>query len=221
MTLLFLKSPKSLAMYVEVLSWITAGHGIPKGITPLRVGSMIGYLPVVEALLGERDGEPLEENEMHSTEVHWAAYGGRPEVIQLLLDRGASHSSVVFLGRTPGSIAARAGHVKVLRCLLDNGATLLERDKKGKTPLHFAAESGHADAVELLLEKGMELELADNRGWTVMNYPVSSRNAAVVKMLLDRGARSNGIIEGNESDFGFHKLLPLFLAREEYIVREG
>ena len=216
MTLQFLKSPKSLAMYVEVLSWITVGHGIPKGITPLRVGSMIGYIPVVEALLGERDGEPLEDNKMHSAEVHWAAYGGRPEVIQLLLDRGAYHSSVDFLGRTPGSIAARAGHVKVLRCLLDNGATLLERDKKGKTPLHFAAESGHSDAVELLLESGMELELADNRGWTAMNYAVSSRNGTVVKMLLDRGARSSGIIEGNESDFGFHKLLPLFLARKEY-----
>ncbi|RPA97822.1 hypothetical protein L873DRAFT_1599737, partial [Choiromyces venosus 120613-1] len=57
------------------------------------------------------------------------------EVVQLLLDRGAYHSSVDFLGRTPGAIAARVGHVNVLSCLLENGATLLEGDKKGKTPL--------------------------------------------------------------------------------------
>ena len=124
------------------------------------------------------------------TPLHFAAeYNSNPEVVGLLLERGADLEARDRDGRTPLHFAARRGrNPAVVGLLLDRGADLEARDMVGRTPLHWAAESD-PEVVGLLLERGANLEARTGYGWTPLHEAMRwSSNPEVVALLLDRGA---------------------------------
>jgi 26S proteasome non-ATPase regulatory subunit 10 len=93
------------------------------------------------------------------TPLHHAASAGHVDILQLLLNHGASVNAVNNDGRTPLHYAASWGHVDILQLLLSHGASVNAVDKEGGTPLHDAAcaHEGHVKCVKVCLVNVQQL----------------------------------------------------------------
>ena len=103
------------------------------------------------------------------TALHFAAFFGRYEAAELLIERGAE---VDALGR--GWMTGTALHSAVSRLQSDVVGTLLEaganpnvRQSAGWTPLHAAAMNGDLTSVELLLASGADPTATNDEGRSV------------------------------------------------------
>ncbi len=90
------------------------------------------------------------------TPLHLAAmYSDKPEVIEILIERGANVHACDSIGRTPLHFAAGDNqNPEITKTLLENGAKPNARDASGHTPLHHGAdsESINPDVIMVLLE---------------------------------------------------------------------
>ncbi|CAN0293693.1 unnamed protein product [Ectocarpus fasciculatus] len=137
------------------------------------------------------------------TALHWAAYRGKPSVIEAVVGAGAdleARSSQVWLpghrdshvGLTPLHIAAffRRSHTPRMAVLLERGADVNAADGHGRTPLHIVAaapatESSAAD-IDFLLRRGADETAKDNFGRTPEEVVTRSSSAGPIKSLLRR-----------------------------------
>ncbi|KAA0150830.1 hypothetical protein FNF29_04944 [Cafeteria roenbergensis] len=93
----------------------------------------------------------------------FAAASGHPEVLRLLLERGADAKARSVGGLTALHLACRYGGVEAVRVLLDSGADFEARDDQNWTPLHEAGEYGKVESIRALLGAGADPLASDNR----------------------------------------------------------
>lgn len=86
--------------------------------------------------------------------LHYAAYGGHAEVVQMLLARPLDLDAAAPNGQTALMLAAKAGKLEVVKLLIDADADLELEDHDGKTAMDLAGAAGHGDVVEYLREEG-------------------------------------------------------------------
>ena len=86
--------------------------------------------------------------------LHYTAFHGRLEMMELLLTYGADINSLAYENNheiTPAIVlAAWEGGMEVLSCLLKNGANPNVRSSNNITPLSTAIKHNKMDRVELL-----------------------------------------------------------------------
>jgi ankyrin repeat protein len=121
--------------------------------------------------------------------LHLAALFGHIDVVELLLEKGASRNPGDRRRETPLHLAVRSRHIKVVKLLLEKGASRNPRSQLGYTPLHLAAKSGHIEVVKLLLEKGASRNPASCCGHTPLHLAVESGHIETVRLLLEQGAK--------------------------------
>ncbi|UKZ57021.1 hypothetical protein TrVGV298_010871 [Trichoderma virens] len=78
------------------------------------------------------------------------------QVVQLLLEKGASVDVQGREGTAPIHCAARAGHLEMVEMLLEFGANIDIADGYGNTALHEAALNGSAEIFETLCKRGCQ-----------------------------------------------------------------
>jgi ankyrin repeat protein len=86
-----------------------------------------------------------------------AAQGGNPEVIRLLLSRGAKVDACGGMGVTPLMLAAQDNHIEAVKLLLAHGANVNAKDERGFTVLSFAQarrKTDHSQILRLLRQAG-------------------------------------------------------------------
>ncbi len=141
---------------------------------PQDVHASGGYhiRPLIAALAGEhfQTADLLHHNgadaHVHGYDktipLHSAAYFGKFEVAQKLIEYDANFDARDNDGWTPLYAAARCYHTRdgsVVRLLLERGADVNARaDENGFAPLHEASENGALEVVRLLLEHGADVE---------------------------------------------------------------
>jgi serine/threonine-protein phosphatase 6 regulatory ankyrin repeat subunit B len=203
------------------------------GSTPLTAAAGSGHLEVVALLLRKgaavdaigdyrvRGSAPsyfgsavqklvLEHGAVDATgtPLYIAAYEGHPEVVTLLLDKGAAiegkedavgHYSMVSSAAESAAYhaplygAAERGHVDVVRVLLDRGAAI--DGKEGIRPLSIATLEDKPNVARLLLDKGAAIDGKDGDGNTALVLACGpapySGGLEIVKLLLEKGAAIN------------------------------
>ncbi|KAF3922304.1 Ankyrin-1 [Dactylellina cionopaga] len=129
-----------------------------KGLTGLHVASSIGFAQLVAALL--KNGYEKEMNTLDTlwnAPLHLAAYLGRPNIAEVLLNSGAKVDDGKEAGHsTPLAMAASKGHCKVMVKLLNRGADP-NALADGSPVINDAIVSGNLEAVRLLVEHGAVL----------------------------------------------------------------
>jgi Tol biopolymer transport system component len=123
-----------------------------------------------------------------SSALELAAWRGKSEFIDLLLEKGAR---LPESGKSWGGLlsqAAEKGLTKLFRRLTGGGQDLKTVDPDGVWLLHSAAAGGSAEIVGLLLDKGFDPAKADRFGWTPLHYAARDGRTDAVRILIEKGA---------------------------------
>jgi ankyrin repeat protein len=119
------------------------------------------------------------------TALFHAAAAGHPEIVKLLIDKGASANRPA--GKlTPLMMAAWAGRTDTVRVLLEAGADVNAKDDQGHTALTDAVRKNHTAVVRLLVEKNADINVRLPDGNTPLSWATANKNAEVIE-LLKRG----------------------------------
>ena len=186
------------------------------GRTALLWASALGKRAFVMALLTCR--KPVDvnaANDRGKTALHFAAGNNQSEIVQLLLQHGASPQARSDGGWVPLHNAADKGHVEVLSLLLQWSVDVNATTSSGTTALHWAARNGHIDAVELLLnQEGIKRNGKDSLDKTPMLGAAESGHLEIVKILspaddgkllsIDAHGACTGF-QANVVDFGMER----------------
>ena len=160
--------------------------------SPLHLAAGEGHADVVRLLLDRglpvdirAKAFPYYYGNKRRTALHHAALCAQPEMVKLLIERGADQAAADAAGNTPLHLISdwngyvtiwknkvspellRSEH-QVAELLLDAGSDVNARDKKGQTPLHSAAVRGQEDLADLLIQNGAEINTRDDSGRTVL-----------------------------------------------------
>ena len=138
------------------------------------------------------DDEPslMKSNVFRVSLLHDAAFKGKIDVVDVLVERGASMTI---------HAAAALGRVEVVRAMLDADPGLLEalyvdRPMDEQTPLKIAANMAESGVFNMLLDRGADINSqvclpgGGNGASTVLHGAVYSGSVEMVKLALDRGA---------------------------------
>jgi ankyrin repeat protein len=124
-----------------------------------------GDVEAVKLLVKSAEFTCTISNEEKYTPLLYAAWIGRVDLVQALLDGGARIEEKNPRGWTALHVAAFHGRLEVCRLLLDRGAYVNAlTSRKRNTPLNSAARTGHKAVVELLMQRGADTRYrnADN-----------------------------------------------------------
>jgi ankyrin repeat protein len=160
-------------------------------------------------------------NERGDSALLAAAYLGRRDILDLLLEQGAEvglfeasalgleAAAAALLESAPEAIhayshdgwtalhlAAFFGHRGVAALLLDRGADVNARSRntrvaRDNTPLHAAAANRRVDVAELLVARGADVNARDGSGFTPLALAANSRSDMMMLLLMENGARAH------------------------------
>eukprot|EP00752_Nemacystus_decipiens_P016884 g15116.t1 len=191
--------------------------------TMLGCAASGGSAEIVERLLRDEGGQGMHQLNVASglkrnTPVYVAVEANAPEVVKVLLQRGADPNipSDSDGGKSPLHEAVSRGHRACARSLLHTNSTIElnvnARQSRGQTALHQAVSLGRVDMVQDLLGCGANpsltpypTELRNRDGLnpelgmpTCLCLAASEGNATMVETLIDHAATS---IEARERIF--------------------
>ncbi|KAL1734527.1 ankyrin repeat-containing domain protein [Schizophyllum commune] len=120
--------------------------------------------------------------------LHLAASTRRPNVIRLLLGKGASVDILNDRNEVALHHAAREGCHESAQLLLRAGAYPNTPGYHLRTPLHIAARCGRLEVIRLLDVHRAIIDLRDDLGWTPLFSAVWNGQKDAVELLIELGA---------------------------------
>jgi len=144
---------------VDEPAWLDNVHVEPGG----RISKFVGVLRANGMCLDSNLGLPLDALPLIWTVRH---HGDNPELLSLLLEKGAVADGRDERGWTALMEAAFGGHADAMGVLLRGGASTELKDKEGETALHAAARGGNVRAVQILIDAGAEVGATNASGRT-------------------------------------------------------
>uniref|UniRef100_A0A3B3DDJ3 Ankyrin repeat and FYVE domain containing 1 n=1 Tax=Oryzias melastigma TaxID=30732 RepID=A0A3B3DDJ3_ORYME len=164
------------------------------------------------------NGEGDEEARDGQTPLHLASNWGLEEVVQCLLEFGASVNTQDAEGRTPIHAAISNQHNVIIQLLISHPEIRLNiRDRQGMTPFACAMTHKNNKAAEAILKREPgAAEQVDNKGRNFLHVAVQNSDIESVLFLISVQANVNSRVQDAA------KLTPLHLAVQagsEIIVR--
>ena len=157
------------------------------GRTPLMYAAHKGDAVIVRQLLEHGCDPDVETPKTWRTAAWYAAAGGDPGTLRLLLKDSVVNQSDRD-GRPMLSVAAGVGSVESVQLLLDAGAAPNYLDNEQRTPLHYAAQKGQAAAAQALLDARARPDPVAGSGQTPLGVACQGGHVDVIGLLLASGA---------------------------------
>jgi ankyrin repeat protein len=114
---------------------------------------------------------------------------GFPEMVKLLLDKGADVNLVNENGDTSLMIAVSSGNLEITRLLLNRDADINLVNRYGLSTFEIAVESDSMEMIELLLNKGGNGIPIENA--TALIFHASMTSLPILKLLVKKGVNIN------------------------------
>ncbi|KAL6713766.1 hypothetical protein ACLMJK_008258 [Lecanora helva] len=129
-----------------------------------------------------------------TTPLHKAAESQDPEMIDLLLEKGAPINALNAFSFPPIQRAISLGRLEICKILLDRGADVDRRGREGDSMLELAVGNEHPAIVELLLDHGLDANSRDKWGGPMII------SAVMIDYQGTREAAGMTLVEGAEVD---------------------
>ncbi|RMJ09226.1 hypothetical protein BHE90_015467 [Fusarium euwallaceae] len=140
----------------------------------------------ISARVTELDLE--DKDELGMTKLHHAVRAGDLDLVESVIQSGASVDCRDANGSTPLHYAAKRGLVKCVAVLVEHGADIRITDNSGFSPFLWAVVAGQEDAAEKLLWMGADANSSSADGRSALAWAASLGRVSTAQMLLDRGA---------------------------------
>ncbi|XP_059176235.1 serine/threonine-protein phosphatase 6 regulatory ankyrin repeat subunit B-like [Physella acuta] len=125
-----------------------------------------------------------------NTALHFA-YGGKSEIISLLLAAGAEVDVKNSEHQTPLHVAANASDTEMINLLIEAKADINCLDKRWQTPLAICVENSDLNTATCLLRHGAEVNTVNNHGFTPLIRAVTKQDEQLVELLIVHKADVN------------------------------
>ena len=133
----------------------------------------------------------------YSSPLHLAAKEGLPELVRVLLSKGAEVDAKNRRKETALHLAASEGNEEVVRLLLQNNADVDAKNDFESTPLHLASFEGKEKIARVLLEHNADPNAQDQYQDTPLHLAAWEGHPKVVDVLLKHGGDKQ--LRNNES----------------------
>ena len=163
-----------------------------QGETALMTASGVGNVDAVTTLLDHGATVDARDPAFQQTALMVAIRENHPDVVALLVQRGANVNLQTRTGPTPPWVLPNSvpgfGHgIGIIRGgLPDRGFRYLIPGDL--TPLLYAARDGRVESAKILLAAGAEIEHADANGITPLLMAITNDHIEMARFLIDRGA---------------------------------
>ncbi len=141
-------------------------------------------------------------NKYGLTPLHWAAWHGSADVVEILLANDANiHAKCKKAGMTPLHYAAAFGRKDIAEVLVAKGADINSKNKRGGTPLGNAAMGVgcNEEVAQFLIAKGADVDTKNFDGRTPLHKAVMSGQPTIVELLLSERANINAKDNGGKT----------------------
>ncbi|WP_299325465.1 ankyrin repeat domain-containing protein [uncultured Maribacter sp.] len=154
--------------------------------------------------------------------LHWAAYSGDADLVQFLLDKGASVTALDSHRYTPLAFGANAGltNPAIYNAFEKKGVNLVEeKNEHGANVLLLAAPSLKTEKeLNFFLDKGLALDSKDEDGNGIFNYASKKGNIDFLNLLIKKGVDykslndngGNAFMFASQGGRGFSNGLPVY-----------
>lgn len=159
-------------------------------LTALHIAASIGFRQLVAALIRNGHANEIHQRDtLFNSPLHFAAYYGRPNIVEELLDNHANVDDASEVPeQTPLFMAAFAGHVNVMAKLIKRGANPNAVAPDVGPVVNSAIYSGNRDAVKLLVEAGVSLTEANGDGETPLVLAALLSEITMFEYLIEKYA---------------------------------
>ena len=123
-----------------------------------------------------------------TTALYWAAYEGNLEIVQVLINAGASIDvQDNFCGWSALIFAVQNGHIEIVQELIRAGAALDLKSIDGRAIIHYVVEGDHLEIVQELLRTSTPLDEMDDIGMTALMYAAKDNCPNIAHELICAG----------------------------------
>lgn len=151
-------------------------------LSPLQIAIDKGNLRCTELLL--EYGADIHQKSLHGMQAIYFASYRQPEIMRLLLEKGAQPDNTNTFYPPPLQMAVHNPQVKTLKLLLEAGANPNAYSRSGWTALHIAAmKVGDTQALELLLQYGARMDLTNRQGKTALDMALEYKRSEAAEFL--------------------------------------
>lgn len=151
----------------------------------------VGDVKLVSELL-QRNAAQAREYSPDGFAMAHAAFFAPPEIVELLLARGADPNALSknAMALRPLHSAAASGNSRNVELLLKAGAEVNARQHGGWTALHAAAQAGNVEMARLLLAHGADANAANDTGQTAASLAQEKGHTAMGELLRQASGRA-------------------------------
>lgn len=148
---------------------------------------------IVKFLLDQKGNDVNKITHEGRTYLHWATQKGDPEVVKLLIEKGANINLEDERGLSPLYYGLNNGltNIAVIDLFFKAGLDPKAKYKEDQSTLMMVAIPTDKDLkiTDYLISKGLSLSDTDKNGATVFDYAAKGGDIELMKALLKKGAK--------------------------------
>jgi TonB family protein len=159
--------------------------------TPLMKAASEGCVEIVRLLLDAKVDVNRAEPRHKYNPLLKAVMFNRPEIVELLIARGAKIEVTDKFGNTALMLASRSGYIDIVEFLIEKGAKVNTKSLIGHTALLYALEFGQPEIAEMLIDAGADVKSVDIYNNSTLILAASRGYSDIVASLVGKGVDIN------------------------------